>query len=56
MHIRPAAVGALDFDFFEVGDVVLPGEFLIAIFTMKGVSRHNVSPRQHDSAELRGRL
>ena len=45
MDIAAAAAGILDFRFLDVGDVMLLGEFLVAVFTMKGVLRHGGSPR-----------
>jgi hypothetical protein len=44
MHVLTAAIGALDLGFVDVGDVVLLGEFLVAVFAMIGVLRHGVSP------------
>ncbi len=38
------AMWADHFGFFYVGDVVLLGEFLIAIFAMKNVLRHGHAP------------
>jgi hypothetical protein len=45
MNIAAAATGALDLRFLDVGNVVLLGEFLVAVFTMKSVLGHGESPR-----------
>ena len=45
MDVFAAAARALDLGFLDVGDVVLLGEFLVAICAMEGVMRHGVSPK-----------
>lgn len=40
MDIAAAAAWALDLGFLDVGDVMLLGEFLVAVFTMKSVLGH----------------
>lgn len=40
MDVGAAAVGALDLGFIDVRDVVVLGEFLVAVCAMKGVLRH----------------
>jgi hypothetical protein len=44
VDIRATAMRALDLSFIDVGDVVVLGEFLVAVLTMKDVLRHGVSP------------
>ena len=52
MHVLPSAVGALDFRFVDVGDVVLLSEFFVAVFAMKGVLRHVSSPEANIIAPI----
>jgi hypothetical protein len=44
VNILAAALRALDLGFLNIGDVVLLGEFLVAVRAMKSVLRHGASP------------
>lgn len=44
MHAFAAAVRAYDFGLFDIGDVVLLGELLVAVFAVVDVLRHGATP------------
>src|SRR5579872_6644172 len=50
MHARSAAMRAFHLGLVDVGDVMLLGEFLVAVFAMKYVLRHGVQLREKHSA------
>lgn len=50
MNFLAAAMRALYLGFFEIGDVMVLGEFPVAVCAVESVLRHGRLPRQHDSA------